>query len=214
MRNASALHAGLIGYLYRWLRNAGLVAFAGGGLLLGVETYHEVHDGRADATVTSLEIACVLVGDSVLTSALAKRVECSEADAVKAHNAQVPLAVREELYVRIAFQSEIGADYHARLSAASLGKPDVQRGETVSILYDRANPLKVRGVPGAARYAHGGGMLAAGFALLMLVSGIRRIAGYRSNVATEIDTMERAYRQAKMSGTSRARYPGKDIRRA
>lgn len=198
MRDASALHLGLIGYLYRWLRNAGLVAVAGGAMLLAVEGYHVVQDGRADATVTALEIACVVVGDTYWTATVAQRVECADADRVRAVNPNVPLAVREETYVRVTFQSEIGAEYRARVSAASLGRPDIQRGETVAILYDRSNPLKVRGVPTGARYAHGAWLLGSGLAMLLLVWFARRLAGYQSNVAAEVAELERSY-------TSRAR---------
>lgn len=59
MSKNDALSYGLVGYLYRWLRNGGAVAIATGLYLIGPLAYHAVQDGRAEAEVLRLEIACI-----------------------------------------------------------------------------------------------------------------------------------------------------------
>ena len=75
-----------------------------GGGLLAIDGYHAHQDATTEATVTALEIACVLTGNSTLTSAYQKDVECSDADGIIAANAKLPLAVREITFARLSYQ--------------------------------------------------------------------------------------------------------------
>ena len=193
MRNASVLKSGLVGYVYRWLRNAGVVAVAGGAGPLAVNAYHGTYDGRTDATVSALEIACVLTGDSYLTSAFVKDVECGEAESIRSANSKFPFAIREVTYARLSYQSEIGADYAARLSLEALGQANLQRGDTVTILYSRNDPSEVRALPTRAQYKRGGVPLGGGWLMLMVVGLARRAATFESDVGAEVAALERAH---------------------
>lgn len=193
MRNAHALKSGLVGYVYRWLRNAGVVAVVSGGGLLVNDAYHAHQDAPAEATVTALEIACVLTGNSTLTQAYQKDIECSDADGIIAANPKMPLAVREITYARLSYRSDSGADYTARLAVDALGRPDIQRGESVQILYARANPSEARAVASAARTRRSALLLGAGVLMLVLIIFARKAAGYQSDVADEVAALQRNY---------------------
>ena len=54
MTNADiVLKRGLVGYLYRWLRNAGVIATVTGLGFIIANAYQATHDGQADATKPS-----------------------------------------------------------------------------------------------------------------------------------------------------------------
>ncbi len=193
MRHDTGLKSGLAGYLYRWLRNAGVVAAAMGVWLTGTNLYHASMDGRAEARVTALEIVCVLKGEGLLYRAVTQEVECEQADATRAANANIPHAVREVPYARLSFQSEISADYEARLSLEDLKQPDLQRGDTVAISYSRTDPNEVRAVADTASYLRGLWLLGSGLVMLALVMLARRAVTFESGVDAEVAALERVH---------------------
>ena len=193
MHDDGAFKSGLAGYLYRWLRNGGVVALTLGIGWIGFSATHAMTDGRAAATVTGLEIVCVLEGQSLLTRAIAREVECSDAAALKEANAGLNLEVRDVAYARFRFQSEIGAGYDGRLSLSVLQRPDLQRGDTIEVLYSRSNPSDVRAIADAASYLHAALLALGGVFMLALAFLARRAVNYNTGVDTEIAALERAY---------------------
>jgi hypothetical protein len=193
MHNDTVLKSGLAGYIYRWLCNGGVVALTVGIGWIAFSAYHAITDGRAVATVTGLEVVCVLEGQSLLTRAIAREVECGEAEALKAANASLNLEVRDVAYARFRFQSEIGAGYDGRLSLSALQRPDLQRGDTISVLYDRSNPSAVRAIADAASYFHSALLALGGLFMLALAFFARRAVSYNTGVDREIAALERAY---------------------
>ncbi len=193
MRHDTVLKSGLAGYLYRWLRNGGVVALTIGLGWIGLSAIHAVMDGRARATVTGLEIVCVLEGQSLLTRGVAREVECSEAEALKAANAGLNLEVKDVAYARFSFQSEIGAGYDGRLRLSALQRPDLRRGDQIEILYNRANPSDVRAIADAASYFHSVLLALGGLFMLGLAYPARRAVSYNTGVDTEIAALEAAF---------------------
>jgi hypothetical protein len=193
MRHDTAFKSGLAGYLYRWLRNGGVAAFVTGAGLLGVNLYHASQDGRAVAKVTAIEIACVLKGEGWLYRSFVREVECGDADALKAANANIPLSTRDVAYARLIFQSDIGAEYTARLSLEDLKRLDLQRGDTVEVLYNRSNPSDVRAIADAASYLHSALLALGGLFMLALAFLARRAVSYNTGVDTEVAALEAAY---------------------
>ena len=199
------MQSGLIGYIYRWLRNGGLVAVVMGGGWLTLDATHALQDGRADATVSGIEIVCELTVPGKLADTVAREMDCGEAGARRAASTSVTLAVREVAYAKVKFKSEIGADYASRLRLGPVPQDDVQRGDTVPLLYSRDNPNDVRAITSAGDNLKSAGVLAAGLVMLMLCWLLRRAAAYEGSVAGEVAELEAAYqkRVARPSSTPR-----------
>ena len=196
MSNDSVLKSGLVGYVYRWLRNAGVVLFLSGAALVAVNAFQAFSDGRATATVTGLEIDCVLQGQGIYNRYLSAEIDCNSPNALKAAASGLPVVLSEVTYARLAYQSEIGADYAAQLSLEALGLPNLQRGDTVTILYSRNDPSEVRALPTRAQYKRGSALLGGGLLMLLLVWIARRAATFESDVGAEVAALEQAYRKA------------------
>ncbi len=193
MRHDKTLKSGLAGYLYRWLRNGGVVACVAGAAMIGIDGYHALSDSRAEATVKGIEIACVLKGEGVLYRAVTQEVECGQADAMREANANISLVTRDVPYARLAYTSEIGAAYTARLSLDDLRRPDLQRGDTVAVTYNRANPSEARAVADASSYTRGLLLIGAGVMMLALIWVARRAINFETGVDAEVAALERAY---------------------
>lgn len=184
------LKRGLIGFLYRWLRNVGVIAAVTGLGFIIADAYRVTHDGRAEATVKRIEIACALQGDSFLYQAVMIETECGETDAIRAQY-KIPLIVKERRMARLSFTSEIGAAYEVSLAADDLGPKGAMAGDVVAILYDRSNPEIVRAPPTFAAYLKSARLLLAGLLALAIVVLMRRAASWRGDVEAEVAELAR-----------------------
>jgi hypothetical protein len=189
---ASVLKSGIVGYVYRWLRNAGIVAVAAGTGLLASDVYHTSLDGHAQATIVRLDIQCVLQGDGFLHQAIAIEIECGEADAERARY-KIPLAVREATYAHLSFQSEIGATYEVRASLAGLNAEGAQRGEAIAITYSRSNPENIRAAASDRNTLKAARLLIGGLIALGLVLAMRWAAAWRGDVDAEVAELQEAH---------------------
>ena len=206
MRRDTALKSGLIGYLYRWLRNGGIAMTATGLGLIGINVYHEITDGHAEATVQYFEVRCVLRGEQLIYRAVSIAVDCADVEATKAKYPHVTFGVSEFTYARLAYKSEIGADYQARVSLEAMAEPDVQRGDTIPVIYSRANPNKIRMVATVSSYLKPAWLLVSGLVMLLLVWLVRRAANYEGDIAAEVAALEAAH--AEMAAVKASRGAG------
>lgn len=188
----NVLKIGLVGFVYRWLRNAGVVALAYGTWLIASSAYQDAQDGRARATVSRLEVACFLQGDGFFYQAFTVDAECGATDSERARY-RIPLVVREVMTARLAFQSEGGADYVAWARLDDLNAPQLQSGDEVDISYDRSNPERVRAAVTAASYLKGARVIAGGMLALLAVVFMRWAAAWRGDVDAEIAALRRAH---------------------
>ena len=211
MDRPSALRTGLIGYLYRWLRNGGVAAVVSGIGLIGFNVSHEMADGHADATVQYFEVRCVLRGKQLIYRAISIAVDCADVEATKAKYTHVTFGVSEHTYARLVYQSEIGASYQARVSLDAIGRPDVQRGDTIPVIYSRANPNKIRMAATVSSYVKSAWLLASGLIMLLLVWLVRRAANYQGDVAAEVAALEASSRT--WSASIRPQIAGTQLRR-
>jgi len=194
MTNADiVLKRGLVGYLYRWLRNAGVIATVSGLGFLIAHAYQATHDGRADATVARIDMACVLQGESFLYQAVVIDAECGETDAVRARY-KIPLIVKERRMVQLSFSSEIGADYEVSIAADALGRAETHEGDVIPILYERSNPEIVRAVPEVSTYVKSARILFGGLLALALVLLMRWAANWRGDVEAEVAELAQSHR--------------------
>ena len=184
------LKRGLIGFVYRWLRNAGVVATVTGIGFIVANIYMDATYGHADAKVQRIEIACMLQGESFIYSAVAFEAECSETDQVRA-TYKIALAVKEVRLGRIIYQSEIGATYKVRIALAKLKVPDAQQGDTIAILYDASDPRNIRPVPTLSTYLHHARIFFMGVLALMAVLFMRWAANWRGDVEAEVAELAR-----------------------
>ena len=193
MSKNAVLSYGLIGYLYRWMRNGGVVAIAISAFLAGKNVYHVTFDGRAEASVLRIEIVCFLRGESLIYRAMTIETECGDPDVGRAKAPpDVALELQEETYVRLEFKSEIGAEYRVRARAARLGITGPERGMTLPILYNRANPKEVWPLPTVASYWKAASAFAGGIVTLLIALFARRAANYRGDVEAEVAALAKA----------------------
>ena len=206
MTNNPLLSFGLIGYLYRWMRNGGVIALATSAVLVGKNVYHLTFDGRAEATVLRIEIVCFLRGESLMYRAMTIETECGDPDAGRAKAPPgVGLELQEETYVQLEYKSEIGAEYRVRARAQRLGLTDPQRGTAVPILYNRSNPKENWPLPTAASYWKAASAFAGGVLMLLIAFFARRAANYRGDVDAEVAALAKAAgRGPRTSGTRTA----------
>jgi hypothetical protein len=195
MSHSTVLQSGLIGYLYRWLRNGGVVAIATGLYLIGPLAYHAIQDGRAGAEVVRIEIECVVAERTWF----APPTKCYP-DAITAQTAH------DVAFAVLAFKSEIGAEYVARLKIEDLHRRNLQRGDTVGITYARDNPNFISAVPTLASFAKGGWLIASGLLMLAVALLARRAVNYRGDLDAEIAELARAA-AGRSAGVSPKRRP-------
>jgi hypothetical protein len=189
MSSATVLKTGLVGYVYRGLRDGGLIALTAGFWMLGSTIYPAMHDGRAEATVTGIEIDCAFnrdLGD--VTGLTGAKPDCSTPAL-----AQMGL-VDDATFAKITFAAETGETHRSEIRIDDLKRPGLQRGDTVEIAYSRDNPTYVRAVPGVSDYLQGIAVVAGGLLMLAMVWFARRAANYQSDVDAEVAELERAYR--------------------
>ena len=203
MRHDTVLKSGLAGYIYRWLRNGGVVALVAGAAMIGIDGYHALSDGRAEATVTGIEIACVLKGEGLQYRAVAQEVVCSQADAMREANSSIPLVTRDVPYAQLSYRSEIGAEYTARLRLDDLRRPELQRGDSVAVTYNRNNPSEARAVADASSYTSGLLLISAGVMMLALIWVARRAVSFETGVDAEVAALEAAYAARKTAARRR-----------
>ena len=193
MNGSEALNEGLVGYLYRWMRNFGIGITLTGAVWLGLDLYHASQDGRALATVQGIEVMCVLQADSLIEAET--EVECGDVEATKAALPNVTFTVREVTYAKVAYQSDIGADYTAKIAVADLGAIDVHSSASVAIQYDRNDPSDARAVAGLGSMLSSGLLFVFGLFVLAGVVVVRRMANYRSDVGAEVEALKAAHTQ-------------------
>jgi hypothetical protein len=199
MRKNDALSFGLIGYLYRWLRDGGIITIATGLYLIGPLAYHALQNGRTEARVVRLEIACVAERKWYDFSNFSQTL-CSNREV-----SQAPTAAGDVAFAVLAFKSDIGAEYVARLKLDDLHRPNLQRDDRVGITYARDNPNLVGAVPTLASFAEGGWLIASGVLMLALVALARRAARYRGDVEEEVAALEAEYARRVHPGPAPAR---------
>lgn len=198
MTNADiVLKQGLVGFVYRWLRNAGVLATVTGFGFIIANAYMDATYGHADATIQRIEIACVLQGESFFYQAVAFETECADTEKVRA-TYKIPLVVKEVRLGRLVYQSEIGAAYRLRIALAKLKMPEAQQWDAIPILYDRGNPKNVRPVPTLATYLHHARILIMGLLALAAALAMRWAANWRGDVDDEV--AELARRHASLRG--------------
>lgn len=185
------LKTGLIGYLYRWLRNAGALALAGGFWLMGSGFYYASRDGHAQARLTRVDVTCQLRGDGFWVQAITLPVECSEADLVRARYS-TPLKLEEIGIARLIFRSEAGVTVDAHLPLADLGE-GAKSGDTVAITYEREAPEKVRPAASGATYLKGAQIVLGGLLALLLAGFMRWAAAWRGDVDSEVAALRKAH---------------------
>ena len=185
----SALKTGLVGYVYRGLRDGGFVAIATGMWMFGATLYAALQSGRAEATVTAIEIACIFTRDLGNVEAVTNaRPDCGNPALLQSG------LVAEATFAKLSYASEGGAQYHSEIRVDDLPRPDVQRGETVEIAYSLDDPAKARAVPSFTGYLQGLGLIGIGVLMLMMVVLAKRAANYRGDVDAEVAELERAHR--------------------
>ena len=190
MNGTEALNEGIVGYLYRWLRNFGFGMTLTGLVLLGLDLRHASEDGRAMANVQGLVIMCAIQAEGLIEAET--EVECGDVEATKAALPNVKFTVREVTYAKVAYQSDIGASYTARIAAANFPK-GVERGASVAIQYDRNDPSDARPVAGLMSMLGSALLLVFGLLVLTGVFIVRRMANFRSDVGTEVEALKAAH---------------------
>jgi hypothetical protein len=192
MRDATVLKTGLLGHIYRALRDGGVIAVVAGLWMLGATLYPALNDGRADATVTGIEFGCAFnrdLGDVAgVTGTTGATPNCNTPALVQAG------IVREVKVAKLTFESETGESHRSEIPLDDLKQPDLQSGDNVQIAYSRDYPEIARAVPGLMDYAQGLALLTCGLIMLALVWFARRAANYRSDVDAEVAELERAYK--------------------
>ena len=191
MNGTDALNEGLVGYLYRWLRNFGIGMTLTGAVLLGLDLRHASEDGRAMANVQGLVVMCAIQAEGLIEAET--EVECGDVEATKAALPNVKFTVREVTYAKVAYQSDIGASYTARIAAADLGAKDAVRGASFVIQYDRNDPSDARPVAGLMSMLSSGLLLIFGLLVLAGVFIVRRMANFRSDVGAEVEALKAAH---------------------
>lgn len=186
---ATVLKTGIVGHVYRALRDGGVLAIATGVWMFASTLYPALTGERATARVVNIEIGCAFNPElSSVESITGIAADCSVP-------AIVALGLVGDVKIaRLAFASRIGAQYGAEVPFDSLHKPDLQAGDTVVISYARDNPQNVHALPGWWDYFCVSSPILAGMMLLGLLYFARRAEGYRSDINAEIAELERAYR--------------------
>jgi hypothetical protein len=189
MSGRSALKTGIVGYVYRGLRDGGVIAIATGAWMFGATLYPAMKAGRTEATVTGIEISCAFIKDLGDVGAMSGVTpDCSVPEVM--HSG----LVSEMTFAKLAYKSAIGAAYHSEIRVDDLKRPEVQRGDTVQIAYDRDDPHIVYAVPGFGDYVYGLALIVSGLLMLVMVWLARRAENYRGDVNAEVAALERAYR--------------------
>jgi hypothetical protein len=189
MSGRSALKTGIVGYVYRGLRDGGVIAILSGAWMFGATLYPAMKAGRAEATVTGIEISCAFIKDLGDVSAMSGVTpDCSVPEVMQTG------LVSEVTFAKLAYKSAIGAAYHSEIRVDDLKRPDLRRGDSVQIAYDRDDPRIVRAVPGFGDYVYGVALIAGGVLMLVLTWLARRAETYRGDVDAEVAELERAYR--------------------
>lgn len=185
------LKTGLVGYLYRWLRNAGVLALAGGFWLMGSSFYYASRDGHAQARLRRVDVTCQLRGDGFWVQAITLPVVCSEAKQVRARY-RTPLKLEEIGIARLVFRSEAGVSYDAQLPLADLGA-GAKSGDSIAITYDRQNPEDVRPAASRATYLKGARVVVGGLLALLIAGFMRWAASWRGDVDAEVAALRQAH---------------------
>jgi hypothetical protein len=189
MSGPSVLKFGLVGYVYRGLRDGGFVAIATGVWVLAGTLIPAINDGRVDATVIDIEAGCAFnrdLGD--VTGLTGAKPDCSTPAMIQTGLvSEVPVA-------KLSFAARPGEIYRSEIRLDDLNRPDLTRGDVVEIAYNRDNPAIVRAVPAFAEYLEGLGLIAAGILMFAVVWLARRAADYRGDVDAEVAELERAHR--------------------
>lgn len=187
-----ALKTGLVGYLYRWIRNAGIVAVLSGAAMLAYAMHGMAVNQRAIASVSRIEIECEIAGIGWLNSTFVRAVECGNAAAVLAANPHMALASREVTYAHMHFRTLSGEERAARVSAnAFVG--ELRRGDEIEIVYRDNDATTVWPNTTSGAWMRAAGTMAGGLIALLLVLAARRAACFESNVADEIVELKRAH---------------------
>lgn len=186
---ASALKTGMIGHVYRALRDGGMLAIAAGVWMFASTIYPSLKGERATARVTNIEIGCAFIAElGSVESMTGLAADCS-APAIMAMG-----LVGEIKIAKLIFASHIGAQYSAEVPFDSLNTPSLQPGDTVVISYSPDNPQSAHALPGLWDYSCASAPILAGMMALGLLYLARRAENYRSDVNAEIAELERAYR--------------------
>ncbi len=189
MNGRSSLKTGIVGYIYRALRDGGVIAIATGLWMFGATLYPAMKAGRADATVTAIEIGCAFnssLGDVEAMSGVTP--DCNTPELVQTG------LVGEVTVAKLSYATAAGENYRSEVPLDDLKRPDLRRGDTVQIAYSHDAPRTARAVPGLSDYAEGLALIAGGLVMLGLVWLARRAANYRSDVDAEVAELELAYR--------------------
>lgn len=192
MTAPAALKTGLVGYLYRWIRNAGIVAFLSGTIMLLHSVHGEVVNQSAIASVSRIEIACEITGAGWLNSTFVRDVECSDVAAVLAANSQLVLTSREVSYAHLSYRTQAGEEHTARARSDAF-EGAMRRGDEVEIAYRSNDPASVWPNTGSSAWIRAVGMMLGGLIALLFVLAVRRAACFESNVADEIVELKRAH---------------------
>ena len=193
MISDKVLKSSVIGYAYRGLRLCGIALTAAGVGLMGNIGYHSIADGQANATVTRLNVVCVLQGEGAVAEAIKSEVECGEAAATKAFHPKVPMTVGEVTYAHLQFHSEDGAAYEVRERLDVLGASSAEHGAIIPILYNRANPMEIRAADSMAALLQALSLLMGGASALFAVLTVRWIAGHRRGVEQEVAKLQKTH---------------------
>ena len=186
---ASVLKTGMIGHVYRALRDGGVLAIATGVWMFASTIYPALTGERATARVTNIEIGCAFNSElGAVESMTGLAADCSSP-------AIVAMGLAGEIKIaQLIFLSQIGAQYSAEVPFDSLNNANLQPGDTVVISYERDNPQSVHALPGLWDYLCACSPILAGIMALGLLVLARRAENYRSDITAEIAELERAYR--------------------
>lgn len=192
MTTPQVLKVGLVGYLYRWLRNAGVIALVSGAAVLAFTVDRTAGDQRAMATVSRTEIVCEIVEESLLNTGAVHEVECSQAAAIVEHNSHMAIASREAVFLHLSYQTATGENRSARVRADEFTEDVLSRGDELEIAY-RDNTSEVRPPVVSGSLMRALWLMLGGVLALMLVFAVRRAANFESSVDDEIEDMRRAH---------------------
>lgn len=192
---ASVLKTGMIGHVYRALRDGGVLAIATGVWMVASTIYPALTGERATARVANIETGCAFNSElGAVESMTGLTADCSSP-------ALVAMGLASEMKIaNLNFQSQLGALYSAEVPFDSLNDPNLQTGDTVVISYARDDPQSVHALPGLWDCLCACAPILAGIMALGLLVLARRAENYRSDINAEIAELERAYRSRQARG--------------
>jgi hypothetical protein len=193
MSSKAVLKSSFIGYIYRSLRAVGFIFTIAGLWHLGDIFYHAFTGGSAVATISRLQAVCVLQASSSMSPVVLKEVECSEAEAARAAYPGVPLSIGEISYGTFAFITEDGRTQEVRAPLAALEAQGAEHGSTVSVVYNRVDPNRIRPAMPLGAILRSLSFLSGGVALLFAMLTVRWVASHRRGIEVDVARLEQSH---------------------